>query len=154
MKKQLIPLFVMSIISLIVSVIMLIIGIWAISAEQQISELVNSKDGVSVLFGIFGAIALALLIVIIIIAFAATALLGSFGMASALKNGRFSLVCVILGSIGALLSLSGVPEFIESITNEFEPMYLLPLAYFGGYTVCAVVALVYRRKVKEIESNL
>ena len=151
MKKQLIPLLAMSIISLIIAVIMLIIGIWIISAEQQLSELANSKDVVSALFGIFGAVALALLSVIIIIIFAVAALLGSFGMVSALKNGRFSLVCIVLGSIGTLLSLTGVPELLESITNEFKPIYLLPLVYFGGYTVCAVMALVHRRKTKQEE---
>ena len=154
MKKQLIPIFVLSIISIIFSVVSLGMGIWSMSAADSLAEATeDTSDGILALFAVFGSVILILAIVILIIAFAVTALLGAFGLVCALKNGRFSLVCLILGSIGTVLSLSGIPALLESITNNFEPIYLVPFIYFGGYTACAVVAFLHRKKVVQNEKT-
>ena len=148
MKKQLIPLFVMSIISIVFSVIMLGIGIWLIPAIDDLPETVaESNDGILMLLSIFGSIIIMVVIVFVIIAFAVTALLGTFGLISALKNGRFSLACVILGSLTTLISLTAIPSLFISISNnDFEPIFLIPLVYFGGYTACSIIAFIYRKK--------
>ncbi len=148
MKKQLIPIFVVSIISLIFSVLTLGISIWAIVMQNDLFELAEENtDGFTALIGIFGSVIIMLLAIAAIIVFAATTILGIFGLICSLKNGRFSLVCLILGSVVTLLSLSGIPALLEDITNAFEPMYLIPFVYCGVYTACAVVAFIYRKSV-------
>lgn len=149
MKKQLIPIFVMSIIAIIFSIIMLGVGIWIIPAVTALPEVAeDSDDGFLMLLAAFGSMVIILVLVVVIAAFAVTALLGTFGLMCALKNGRFSLVCVVLGIITTLISLSAIPSLFISIANkDFEPMFLIPFMYFGGYTACAVIAFMYRKKV-------
>ena len=148
MKKQLIPLFVMSIISLLISVAALGFGIWAITAGEALSDAASdSDDGIVALFAIFGSVMIVLLVVIMLVAFGVMALLGAFGITCAVKNGQFSLVCLVLGSVCTLFSLAGFPGFIESITNTIDPSYLLPFVYSASYTCCAIVAFMYRKKV-------
>lgn len=148
MKKQLIPIFVISIISLVFSVLALGFGIWAIVMQDELFGLAEENDDVlTALIGVFSSVIIILLIIIAIIVFAATALLGIFGLVCALKNGRFSLVCLILGSVATLLSLSGIPALLEDITNNFEPIYLIPFIYCGTYTACAIIAFMHRKKV-------
>lgn len=148
MKKQLIPIFVISIISIILSVVMLGIGIWAIVMQNDLFKLAEENDDAfTALIGVFGSVVILLLAVGAIIAFGVTALLSIFGLICALKNGRFSLVCLILGSVLTLISLSGIPAMLEDIMNDFEPIGLIPFVYCGTYTACAIVAFMYRKKV-------
>lgn len=148
MKKQLIPLFVMSIISIVFSVITLGIGIWAIVMQNDLFELNEENgDAFTALISVFGSVIILLLAIAAMIAFAATALLGAFGLVSALKNGRFSIVCLILGSIATIITLMGVPAMLEDIMNDFDPIGLVPFVYCGTYTACAIVAFMYRKKV-------
>ena len=148
MKKQLVPLFVISIISIIFSVVMLGIGIWGIIVQNEMFELAEEHDdGFTALIGALGSIVVILLIVAVMIAFAAMALLGVFGLVCSLKNGRFALVCLILGSIATLFSLSGIPAMLEDIMNDFNPIGLIPFVYCGVYTACSVVAFMYRKTV-------
>ena len=148
MKKQLVPLFVISIISIIFSVAMLGIGIWGIVVQNEILELAeDNDDGFTAFLGALGSIVIILLIVAVMIAFAATALLGVFGLISALKNGRFALVCLILGSIATIFTLMGIPAMLEEIMNDFNPIGLIPFVYCGTYTACAIIAFMYRKKV-------
>ncbi len=149
MKKQLIPIFVISIISLIFSVVMLGIGIWIIPAVNDLPEVVSDSDDVIlVLLAAFGSMIIILVIVIVMIAFSVTALLGTFGLVCALKNGRFSLACLILGTITVLISLSAFPSLFLSIADKnFEPIFLIPFVYCGTYTACAIIAFMYRKKV-------
>lgn len=149
MKKQLVPLFVISIISLVFSVIMLGIGIWILPAVNELPEVVSDSDNVIlVLLAAFGSMVIVLVIVIVMIAFAVTALLGTLGLVCALKNGRFSLACLILGAITVLISLSAFPSLFLSIADEnFEPIFLIPFVYCAVYTACSVVAFIYRKTV-------
>lgn len=147
MKKQLIPLFVISIISIVFSVVMLGMGIWAIAVQNEMFELAEEHDdGFTMLLGALGSIVVILLAVVVMIAFAVTALLGAFGLVCSLKNGRFSLVCLILGSIATIFTLMGIPAMLEELMNDFNPMGLIPFVYCGVYTACSVVAFMYRRK--------
>ncbi|MBQ8787737.1 MAG: hypothetical protein IJZ61_08910 [Oscillospiraceae bacterium] len=147
MKKQLIPLFVMSVISALFSLASLGVGIWAIAAEKELSDTaVATEDGLLAVLAIFGSLFIILMVVIMLIAFAATALLAIFGIICALKNGRFSLACLVLGSIGTVLSATSLPAIIEEIVNDFNPIVLIPSLYFIGYTVCAAIAFAYKKK--------
>ncbi len=149
MKKQLIPILVISIISLVFSVVMLGIGIWLIPIIDTLPEVVSdSDDAVLVLLAAFGSMVIILVIAIVLVAFAVTALLGAFGLVCALKNGRFSLACLILGAIAVLISLSAFPSLFLSIADKnFEPIFLVPFAYCGTYTACAVIAFIYRKSI-------
>lgn len=148
MKKQLVPLFIMSIVSIVFSVVMLGTGIWAITIQNELFELVEENDdGFTAFIGALGSIVIILLIVAVMIVFAATVLLGVFGLICSLKNGRFSLVCLILGSVSTLFSLSGIPAILEDIMNDFNPIGLIPFVYCGVYTACSVIAFMYRKTV-------
>ena len=148
MKKQLIPLFVMSIISIVFSVVALGIGIWAIVMQNDLFELNEENgDAFTALISVFGSVIILLLAIAAIIAFAATALLGAFGLVCALKNGRFALVCLILGSIETLLTLMSIPTILEDIMNDFNLIGLIPFVYCGTYTACAIIAFMYRKKI-------
>lgn len=148
MKKQLVPLFVISIISIIFSVAMLGVGIWGIVMQNEILELAEDNgDGFTAFLGALSSIVIILLIVAVMIAFAATAVLGVFGLICSLKNGRFALVCLILGSIETLFALMSVPSMLEELLNDFNPIGLIPFVYCGTYTACAIIAFMYRKKV-------
>ena len=147
MKKQLIPLFVMSIFSIVLSVVSLGLGIWAFAIGEEASELMDSDDGLAIIFGLFGSVMVVLLAVLALIAFSATLLPGIFGLIASLKNGRFSLGCVIIGSIETLFALMGIPTMLEDIMNDFNPIGLIPFVYCGIYTACAIIAFMYRKTV-------
>lgn len=148
MKKQLVPLFVISIISIIFSVAMLGIGIWGIATQNDVSELAEENgDAFTALIGVFSSVIILLLTIAAIIAFVATIVLGIFGLICSLKNGRFALVCLILGSIETLFALMSVPAMLEELMNDFNPIWLIPFVYCGTYTACAIVAFMYRKKV-------
>ena len=147
MKKQLIPLFVMSIFSIVLSVISLGFGIWAFALGEEASELMDSDDGLSIIFGLFGSVIIVLLAVLAIIAFSATLLPGILGIIASIKNGRFSLGCVIIGSIETLFALMSIPTMLEDIMNDFNPIGLIPFIYCGTYTACAIIAFMYRKTV-------
>ncbi|MBR4096426.1 MAG: hypothetical protein IKK42_03875 [Oscillospiraceae bacterium] len=148
MKKQLVPLFIMSIISIVFSVVTLGIGIWAIVMQNDLFE-PNEENGdaFTALISVFGSVIILLLAISAMIAFAATALLGTFGLVSTLKNGRFSIVCLILGSIATIITLMSIPTMLEDIMNDFNPIGLIPFVYCGTYTACAIIAFMYRKKV-------
>ncbi len=147
MKKQLIPLFVMSILSIILSIVSLVFGIWAFALGEEAAELMNSDDGLAIIFGLFGSVMIVLLAVLAIIAFSATLLPGLFGIIASVKNGRFSLACVIIGSIETFLALLGIPTLLEDIMNDFNPIGFIPFVYCGTYTACAIIAFMYRKNI-------
>lgn len=146
MKKQLVPLFVMSIFSIVLSVISLVFGVWAFALGEEASELMDSDDGLAIIFGLFGSVVVVLLAVLALIAFSATLLPGLFGIIASVKNGRFSLACVIIGSIETFFALLGIPSLFKDMDN-FEPVLLLPFIYCGIYTACAIIAFMYRKTV-------
>ncbi|MBQ5320113.1 MAG: hypothetical protein J6K17_13560 [Oscillospiraceae bacterium] len=147
MNKQLIPLFVMSIFSIVLSVVSLGFGIWAFALGEEASELMDSNDAIAMIFGLFGSVMVLLLAVLALIAFSATLLPGIFGIISSIKNGRFSLACVIIGSIETVFALIGIPTMLEDIMNDFNPIGLIPFIYCGIYTSCAIIAFMYRKRV-------
>lgn len=118
------------------------------TVQNEIFEMAEDNgDGFTAFLGALSSIVIILLIVAVMIAFAATAVLGVFGLICSLKNGRFALVCLILGSIETLLALMSVPSMLEEIMNDFNPIGLIPFVYCGTYTACAIVAFMYRKKV-------
>lgn len=146
MKKQLIPLFVMSILSVVLSVVSLAFGIWAFALGEEAAELMNSDDGLAIIFGLFGSVIVVLLAVLALIAFSATLLPGLFGIIASVKNGRFSLACVIIGSIETFFAFLGIPSLLKDIDN-FEPVMFIPFIYCGIYTACAIIAFMYRKSI-------
>lgn len=150
MKKQLIPIFILSIISLILSLITFGYSIWAMTAMDEIEKAISdNSDAILSLFALFGSLIIILFFVLMIIVFAVTALLGVFGIMCALKHGKFSVPCIVLGSICSVFSLPSFISSMASITNDLEPIYLLPCIYFIGYTVSAIIAFIYRKKAAQ-----
>ncbi len=154
MKKQLVPIFVMSIISFLISVISVGYTVYAITLENAITGAATTTDNsLDDFLALLGSLLIVAFIVVGLIVFVTTALLGVFGILCALKDGRFSLACVILGSIGTVLLGVGTAALITTATNEFDPTALIPCLYFVCYTISAITAFRYRKKSADTQSK-
>lgn len=151
MAKKYRLLFVMSIISFVLTALCVIGGISAFALAKQLEETdLSNYDNVLTAFTSFLGLGLyvAMLLAAVIAAFAAgiTALLGILGMICCKKRGKFSLGCLTTGGLLFLLTAANIAGSIAN--GNFEPWVMLVPAYLGLYTAGA--ALAYKKKRKGI----
>ncbi len=148
MKKNLIPMLIMSIISLLLSLgaVFAGLGMYEFSTEldSMSSETENSFDD---FIALFGSIFIYIIIVMLAFAFVIAAVMGAFGLACAINKGRFALPCIVFGSAGTLLCIILIIAAIAG--GDFSPFELIPAIYFTLYAASAVTAFRYRKNVKE-----
>lgn len=144
MKKQLIPLFVISIISLLGSLASLFAGVGLYELSEDVgAQTSTTENALDDFFVILGDIIIFFIIIILAIIFVATALLGAFGLACAINKGRFAIPCIVFGSAGSALSIAII---IASIADSsFSAIVLIPFAYFGLYAFFSAIAYRYRK---------
>lgn len=139
---------VISIVSLIIAVCVLFAGASLYELFDDLNKQANETEAAfDDFFMIFGNIFLVFAIAVLILIFAITSVMGAFGLVCAIKNGRFSLICLVFGIIGLVFS---VGLFIASLVNSPAEFYILLIAaYFGIYTASSAIAYKYRKSQKE-----
>lgn len=143
MRKHNILLFLMSIVSFIISFLGIAGVVLAIILSNKLADTQNA-DELTQVIGIFAFMGVILFFVIAVASCAITILLGSLGLICSLKNGKCAMGCLVLGITG---SCNGLLSIATSIKQE-EPL-TLPIAaflYFGLYTAGAVIAYIGKNR--------
>lgn len=154
MVKKYRLLFVMSIISFVLSALCMIGGIIAFSFANNLEETTMSRlDNILSLLGLGLLVVMILTTVIAAVTAGVTVLLGILGMVCCKKQGKCSLGCLILGGIFSLFTAASIVHSIADGT--FEAWVFLILVYFGLYTAGAAIAYIDSRndKKERIEKN-
>lgn len=149
MGKKYRLLFVMSIISFVLTAASIIGGIAAFSLEKQLEETdLSNYDNVASVFASFLGlglmVAMLLAAVLALIIAGVTVLLGILGIACCKKQGKYSLGCLILGGFFSLLTAASIANSITD--GNFEAWVMLVLAYFGLYTAGAAIVYIENKK--------
>lgn len=152
MGKKYKLLFVMSIISFVLTAASIIGGIAAFSLAKQLEEtdLSNYDNAVSAFASFLGlGLYVAMILIAVFAAFAVgtTALLGILGMICCKKQGKCSLGCLILGGIFSLLTAASIANSIAD--GNFEAWVMLVPVYFGLYTAGSAIAYIDRKNDRE-----
>lgn len=144
MKKQLIPLFIMSIITLLGALAALFAGFGLYELSEELNEQsASTETAFDDFFMLFGDIVIFVMIGVCAAIFAAAALMGAFGLACAINNGRFAIPCIVFGSVGTAFSVIAVIAAIAD--GSFAVPELIPILYFGLYTFFSAAAHRYRK---------
>ena len=149
MVKKYKLLFVMSIISFVLSALCMIGGIIAFSFANNLEKTALSRyDNVLTIFASFLGLGLfvvmVLLTVLAVVAVGVTVLLGILGMICCKKQGKCSLGCLIIGGILSLFTAATIAHSIAD--GSFEAWVILILAYFGLYTAGAAGVYIENKK--------
>ena len=147
MGKKYRLLFVMSIISFVLSILCIFGAVTAAVYANKIMESDSTAyDIVNVIlifFGLSTLIVLSVLFLIAIIAALMTALLGVLGIACCKQQGKCSLGCLILGGILSLLAAANI------VIGNINVSSFLILAYFGLYTAGAAAAFPGQKTISD-----
>lgn len=152
MGKKYKLLFVMSIISFVLTAASIIGGIAAFSLAKQLEEtnLSNYDDAISVFASFLGLgmyVVMLLAAVLALIISGVTVLLGILGIICCKKQGKLSLGCLILGGILSLFTAVSIA--VSIVRGSFEVYSVLGLAYFGLYTAGSAVVYIENKKDRE-----
>lgn len=146
MKRHSILLFVMSIISFIIAALGALSAIAAIMLINRLSE-IESGDDLTRIFGIFAGLGAFALFIIGFGVMVVTSLPGILGVICAVKNGKFSTCCLIIGGIASLRSLAALAECI--IQGESIGVGIVVFLYFGLYTAGAALVYIHKKRKQQ-----
>ena len=150
MGKKYRLLFVMSIISFVVSALCIVGAIAAVvfANKAVLSDDFDVLDIILIFFGLTKSVVFVIVAVIASIAAAINILLGILGIVCCKQHGRCSLGCLIMGGILSLIAVKNIAAGIDVVS-------FLVLAHFGLYTAGAAIAYIDTRndKKERIENN-
>lgn len=143
MKKHNILLFLMSLVSFIISFLGIAGVVLAIILSNKLADTQNA-DELTQVIGMFAFMGVILFFVIAVTTCVITVLLGSLGLICSLKNGKWAMGCLVLGIIG---SCNGLLSIVTSIEQEESLMLpIVVLLYFGLYTAGAAIAYIGKNR--------
>lgn len=142
----------MSIISFVLTGLCTVGGITAFGFAKQLEEtdLSNYDNAISVFVSFLGLglyVVMLLAAVLALIAAGVTALLGILGMICCKKQGKGSLICLILG--GLLFLFTAVSIAVSILQDSFEFYTVLGPAYLGLYTAGSAIVYIDSKKDRE-----
>lgn len=148
MGKKYKLLFVMSIISFVLTEASIIGGMAAFGLAKQLEEtnLSSYDNAISVFASFLGLgvyVVMLLASVLVLIIAGVTVMLGILGIVCCRKQGKCSLGCLILGGLFSLLTAASIANSIAD--GNFEAWVMLVLAYFGLYTAGSAIAYIDRK---------
>ena len=146
MKKTCIPLFVISIFSLLISVFTAINYIVSINTRTQLSTIDRTNENSVPLA--FAQVGIEVDLFFLAVIFAATLILGTFGLIGSIKKGRLSILCIILDSLPLAYIFFGVIFFFIRKSNLYKG-YMLILLFLALYMAGAIIAFKGREKLKK-----
>lgn len=147
MKKSCILLFVMSIISLLLS---LYAAISYIDSSIRYTHLSNIERTVDNGFGLdLAQVAVGVGMFFEIVIIVSSFILGIFGLISSIKKGRLSILCIILDSLPLAYIFCGVISFMME-KNDLYKDYMLVLLFLSLYMIGAVISFKGQKRTKEI----
>lgn len=152
MGKKYRLLFVMSIISFVLSALCIFAGAAAFCLAKQLEEtdLSNYDNAISVFTSFLGLgfyVVMLLAAVLALIAAGVTALLGILGMICCKKQGKCSLICLIAGGLLSLFTAASIA--VSILQDSFEFYTVLGPAYLGLYTAGSAIVYIDSKKDRE-----
>lgn len=146
MKKSCIPLFVMSIISLLISALSAVSYFDLINSRSQLGAIEQTVENGIALELSKAAVEVDLFFVKVILA--AAFILGVSGLVSSIKKGRLSLLCVVLSGLPFAYVFFGVIWFLMRRSDLYE-LYMPVLIFLALYMTGAVIAFKGRKKLQK-----
>lgn len=143
MKKSCIPLLVMSIISLLVAASEAIYVVNLMNDRSLLGAVEETHENAIALT--LARVATDVEITFSAVILAAVFILGIFGFVGCIKNGRLSVLCIVLDSLPLAYMLFGVVYSLITGTGLLE-LYLPILLFLALYMAGAVIAFKGRKK--------
>lgn len=140
MKKSCVFLLVMSILSLLPATFMVIYAINSIHAHTLLNELKEQQGNTAGTYDYIRVLIFRYAVIVLIYLIPAV-----FGIVGSLKRGRFTVVCIVIGSLYALYVIfESLAYILRGFSISFAS-YGLAFLLFALYTAAAVIALKSRK---------
>lgn len=143
MKKSCLPLLVMSIISLLVAASEAIYVVNLMNDRSLLGTVEETHENAIALT--LARVAADVEITFSAVIFAAAFILGIFGIVDCIKNGRLSVLCIVLDSLPLAYMLFGVVYSLIKGSGVLE-LYIPILLFLALYMAGAVIAFKGRKK--------
>lgn len=140
-------LFVMSVISLLLSLFAGISFIDSAISYSRLSTIEITNDNI-IVFALLQGVHKAAMIIAGAI-FAATFILGIFGLVSSIKKGRLSILCIVLAILPLTYIFFGMIYWLKYKDYDWVMGYMIALLFLVFYIAGAVKAFKGRKKAIE-----